>query len=114
MYVLRRGGGACITSRTPDTMHAPPSNLCLIRAERNYAHLIDSGLDLSGRGSARAEDAQETPTKSHISPSILDIRRLQRGELTLPQSLSAHQFGETGNFPPPKLTDAYHSPSIST
>ena len=25
----------------------------------------------SGRGAARAEDAQETPTQSHISPSIL-------------------------------------------
>jgi len=24
-----------------------------------------------GRGAARAEDAQETPTQSHISPSIL-------------------------------------------
>ena len=27
--------------------------------------------DLSGRGAARAEDAQGTPTQSHISPSIL-------------------------------------------
>jgi len=27
--------------------------------------------DLSGRGTARAEDAQGTPTQSHISPSIL-------------------------------------------
>ena len=25
----------------------------------------------AGRGTARAEDAQETPTQSHISPSIL-------------------------------------------
>ena len=37
--------------------------------------MIDSGLGwlnryLSGRGSARAEDAQGTPTQSHISPSI--------------------------------------------
>ena len=30
--------------------------------------LIDSG---SGRGTARAEDAQGAPTQSHISPSIL-------------------------------------------
>ena len=28
-------------------------------------------IDLSGRGTARAEDAQGTPTQSHISPSIL-------------------------------------------
>ena len=27
--------------------------------------------DLSGRGTARADDAQGTPTQSHISPSIL-------------------------------------------
>ena len=27
--------------------------------------------DISGRGAARAEDAQGTPTQSHISPSIL-------------------------------------------
>ena len=38
--------------------------------------MIDSGLDgstefLSGRGAARAEDAQGTPTQSHISPSLL-------------------------------------------
>jgi len=26
---------------------------------------------MSGRGAARAEDAQGTPTQSHISPSIL-------------------------------------------
>jgi len=36
--------------------------------------VIDSGLvgstDLSGRGTARAEDAQGTPTQSHIPPSI--------------------------------------------
>jgi len=31
----------------------------------------ESDRDLSGRGAARAEDAQGTPTQSHISPSIL-------------------------------------------
>jgi len=33
----------------------------------------DSGLGFKvpGRGAARAEDAQGTPTQSHISPSIL-------------------------------------------
>ena len=42
---------------------------------RGHAGLvIDSGLvgsTDSGRGTARAEDAQGTPTQSHISPSIL-------------------------------------------
>jgi len=34
--------------------------------------VIDSGLvGSSGRGAARAEDAQGTPTQSHTSPSIL-------------------------------------------
>ena len=34
---------------------------------------MDSGLvgSTDGRGAARAEDAQGTPTQSHISPSIL-------------------------------------------
>ena len=32
---------------------------------------LDSGFYLSGRGAARAEDAQTTPTESHVSPSIL-------------------------------------------
>ena len=33
--------------------------------------MIDSGLVGSGRGTARAEDAQGIPTQSHVSPSIL-------------------------------------------
>ena len=28
-------------------------------------------MDLSGRGTTRAEDVQATPTQSHISPSVL-------------------------------------------
>jgi len=35
-----------------------------------FKKLIDSGL-FSGRDAARAEDAQETPIQSHISPSLL-------------------------------------------
>ena len=31
---------------------------------------------LSGRGSARAEDARGTPTQSHISPSILEYTKI--------------------------------------
>ena len=33
-------------------------------------------LDRSGRGSARAEFAQGTPTQSHSSPSILEYTKL--------------------------------------
>ena len=35
--------------------------------------MIDSGLDVSpeGRGTTRAQDAQGTPTRSHVSPSGL-------------------------------------------
>ena len=32
---------------------------------------VGRGDGLRGRSAARAEDAQETPTHSHISPSIL-------------------------------------------
>ena len=40
--------------------------------------------DLSGRGAARAEDAQGTPTQSHISPSILVYE-----DLVVPSSLGS-------------------------
>ena len=33
----------------------------------------------SGRGTARAEDAQGTPTQSHISPSILAYEEIKLG-----------------------------------
>ena len=53
--------------------------------------VIDSGLvgstDFYGRGAARAEDAQGTPTQSHISPSIVvyeeyrvDVEGVEDGE----------------------------------
>ena len=50
--------------------------------------MIDSGLvgstDFSGRGAARAEDAQGTPTQNHVSPSILVYEEKTRVEgLTL-------------------------------
>ena len=40
--------------------------------------VIDSGL--VGRGSARAEDAQETTTLSHVLPSIVLHTKLNRGK----------------------------------
>ena len=46
----------------PPFSHVPP-----------LVGLIDAGLvgSISGRGAARAKDAEGTPTQSHISPSIL-------------------------------------------
>ena len=43
-----------------------------------------------GRGAARAEDAQGTPTQSHISPNILVYEEKQRRGLSL---LSYHALG---------------------
>jgi len=37
---------------------------------QRHLQVIDAGL--VGRGAERAEDAQGTPTQSHVSPSILD------------------------------------------
>ena len=46
-------------------------------------YVIDSGL--VGRDTTRAADAQETPTQSHISPSILvsedDVRAIRRDQV---------------------------------
>ena len=50
----------------------------------------------SGRGAARAEDAQGTPTQSRISPSI--------------PVYEDHQFGEPRCCPAAKLTDLYRTP----
>ena len=35
-------------------------------------------------------------------------------EVTCPQSIYAHQFGEPGPFYSPKLTVLYHTPCMST
>ena len=48
---------------------------------------VSRGGRLSGRGTARAEDAQGTPTQSHISPSILvyeEKRREQASQIQNP------------------------------
>ena len=34
--------------------------------------------DLSGRGAARTEDDQGTPTQSHLSPSILEYTKIKQ------------------------------------
>ena len=36
------------------------------------------------------------------------------GDLSRSQSICAHRFDEPGLVPPPKLTDVYRKPSIST
>ena len=46
-----------------------PSPRVLPPRQPPFPPMIDSGL--VGGGAARAEDAQGTPTQSHISPSIL-------------------------------------------
>jgi len=58
---------------------------------------IDSVL--SGRGTTRAEDAQGTPTQSHISPSILVYEDKYPGpslvsQLSLESQLSFEILGE--------------------
>ena len=66
-----RGASAVLSENTGGpsiTVHCS-ANVAHIRQSRP-----DSGpgfQDLSGRGTTRAEDAQGTPTRSHISPSIL-------------------------------------------
>ena len=73
----------------PEPLVASAAGVLLL-TRAHFASVIDSGLvgstdfhsshpqwhepehhAFSGRGAARAEDAQGTPTQSHISPSIL-------------------------------------------
>ena len=54
--------------------------------------MIDSGL--VGRGTARVEDAQGTPTQSHISPSI-PVYQEFRLKLPLESDLKSLRFGPT-------------------
>ena len=66
-------------------------------------HLIDLGL-VSGRGAARAEDAQGTPTQSHISPSILVYEdnvetNSTRGELGYPKPPASRKSSESFSAP---------------
>jgi len=63
--------------------------------------MMDSGL--VGRGFTRAEDAQGTPTRSHISPSIL-VYEEKRG---------TDSGGGRGPYKTPK-TDQFGSQPVST
>ena len=42
-----------------------------LSASSSSCRCLANSVDLSGRGTARAENAQGTPTQSHISPSML-------------------------------------------
>ena len=48
--------------------HTPSANSALYFSDRLRVGWLNGVV---GRGTARAEDAQGTPTQSHISPSIL-------------------------------------------
>ena len=52
-----------IRNREPETLFTEPETEKSLR--------MAPMLDLSGRGTTRAENDQETPNQSHISPSIL-------------------------------------------
>jgi len=79
---------------------------------RHRPYLCDlQGTIDSVRGTARAEDAQGTPTQSHISPRILvyeDYMRLRCN------SLSLFGLGEARLFSAPKLTGASRRLGVST
>ena len=58
----------------------------------------DGLINISGRGSARAEDAQGTLSQNHMSPSVISMRRK-----TVSESAYARVAGEAstylGSFP---------------
>ena len=62
-------------------------------------------LRVGGRGSARAEDAQVTPTQSHISPSILQYTRKIVVELmTSDRQLKASREGLESEHNPVRIS----------
>ena len=65
MTWIRQGRRMPLLARFSNPFHTETFRLKVFRG------MIDSGLEGSGRGAARAEDAQGTPTQSHVSPSIL-------------------------------------------
>ena len=60
------GGGVC-TRKIDSSLKLFELSIFVVKATTHTRH----SRELSGRGAARAEDAQGTPTQSHISPSIL-------------------------------------------
>ena len=85
--------------------------------------LADEGWLAHGRGTTRAEDAQGTPTQSHISPSILvyeDILLVQEGHYLLllaDGSLMAYRGTSPMRNSPPPLGPPYgprHRPTVGS
>ena len=61
----------------------------------------DEALCYSGRGSTRAEDAQATPTQSHISPSIPVYEEKKKDDLGV--GLHPHLAGHRSKESPQSL-----------
>ena len=92
--------------------------VCFRYESVNFWRVIDSGL-VSGRGTTRAEDAQGTPTQSHISPSILVYEEekawsLQNGATK--QTATELDGGKANSLslPPYKLASKSISPTLQT
>ena len=51
-----------------------PRDISFITSQRHELRQEHHAFSPGGRGAARAEDAQGTPTQSHISPRILSVR----------------------------------------
>ena len=89
----------------PPVCDHPPRGLSLElcgggfpRASTCKSDRLRVGWLLSGRGTARAEDAQGTPTQSHISPSILvheDKRPPQASPKLPPRIRTTHLYRGT-------------------
>jgi len=62
-----RGQGGDPTTTVPAPLHTVLI-LAFLKEGRSWHRVV---IDLSGRGAAREEVAQGTPTQSHILPSIL-------------------------------------------
>ena len=60
--------GSAVLTRTRVLQTGDSSREAIELSLITWCALIDSGF---GRGTTRAEDAQGTPTRSHISPSLL-------------------------------------------
>jgi len=72
--------------------------------------VIASGLVCSGRGTARAEDAQGKPTQSHISPIVLVYEdEVSLSLLESAASSTGRGFWRDQALFRSKLTNVYHT-----
>jgi hypothetical protein len=65
------------------------------------------GSKVSGRGTARAEDAEGTPTRGHMSPSILVYKHYHGLKATWPPSILISQKCSPSRFA--KVDSSAHS-----